>query len=108
LQQVLVNLLLNARDATQAGGNIAVRATQTGTHVIIRIEDDGQGMDEATVKTIFDPFYTTKEPGKGRGLGLYVSYQLVHDARGELQASSSPGKGSCFTLTLPKTSGDRI
>ncbi len=106
LQQVLVNLILNARDATAPQGIITVSATANATTVTIKVEDDGHGIAAQQLETIFDPFYTTKEPGKGRGLGLYVCYQLIHDANGQLQASSTPGKGSCFELILPRVFGD--
>ncbi|WP_316347679.1 HAMP domain-containing sensor histidine kinase [Desulfuromonas acetoxidans] len=106
LQQVLVNLILNARDATDSYGAITITATENDSKITIKVEDNGHGIEEQSLETIFDPFYTTKAPGKGRGLGLYVSYQLVHDARGELQATSTQGKGSCFTVTLPIIPGE--
>lgn len=109
LQQVLVNLILNARDATQGDdmdetnrrGLITVRGSKGDEMVSISIEDNGQGMDEKHQLAIFDPFFTTKDQGKGRGLGLYVCYQLIADCGGQIEVNSVINKGSCFTFTLP-------
>ncbi len=111
LQQVLVNLILNARDATQGDhmdaadqkGLITVRGCQDDEMVSISIEDNGHGMDEKHQLAIFDPFFTTKDQGKGRGLGLYVCYQLIADCGGQIEVHSIINKGSCFTITLPIT-----
>lgn len=111
LQQVLVNLILNARDATQCDNMntgekkslITVRSNQNDEMVSISIEDNGHGMDEKHQLAIFDPFYTTKDQGKGRGLGLYVCYQLIADCGGQIEVHSVINKGSRFTITLPIT-----
>jgi len=109
LQQVLVNLILNARDATQSEnmaeavekGLITVRGSHSDKMVSISIEDNGHGMDEKQQLAIFDPFFTTKEQGRGRGLGLYVCYQLISDCGGQVEVNSVINKGSCFTINLP-------
>lgn len=111
LQQVLVNLIINARDATQGDhmdkvdrhGLITVQGSEDGEMVSISIEDNGQGMGEKDQLAIFDPFFTTKDQGKGRGLGLYVCYQLIADCGGQIEVNSVINKGSCFTITLPIT-----
>jgi signal transduction histidine kinase len=105
LQQVLVNLILNARDATLTGGTITIAAAglepaDTGA-IEISVSDDGQGISAEQQQAIFDPFFTTKAQGKGRGLGLYVCYQLIQACGGKLTVSSQPLHGSSFTITLP-------
>lgn len=101
LQQVLVNLILNARDATEKNSIITLRATHHDNHVVISVEDCGLGMEEQQQLAIFDPFYTTKSQGQGRGLGLYVCYQLIADCGGQIDVNSVVNEGSCFTITLP-------
>ena len=101
LQQILINLILNARDSTSENGFIAVSGTLENTQIIISVEDNGHGIPAEQIKSIFDPFFTTKASGKGRGLGLYISFQLASEVGGSLQVSSNLGHGSCFTLTLP-------
>lgn len=109
LQQVLVNLILNARDATRGDhmdrinkkGVITIRSNQQEGLISLSIEDNGQGMDEKQQLAIFDPFYSTKEQGKGRGLGLYVCYQLITDCGGQIEVNSVLNEGSRFTITIP-------
>lgn len=101
LQQVLVNLILNARDATKENDRITLACQQTESAVSIIVEDTGHGIDAELLPTLFDPFFTTKDQGKGRGLGLYVCYQLANEAGGTLQVVSTPQQGSRFTLSLP-------
>ena len=103
IQQVLMNLLLNARQAITGGGDIRVRTTiRTGTNMLaIEIADTGQGISDINIDRIFDPFFTTKDPGQGTGLGLSVSYGIVKQHGGEIEIVSSPGKGSLFTVLLP-------
>ncbi|MEA3466464.1 MAG: HAMP domain-containing sensor histidine kinase [Thermodesulfobacteriota bacterium] len=106
LQQVLVNLLINARDASSGKqmttkGVITIGGMATKESVEIKVEDNGHGISTQQQQAIFDPFYTTKAPGKGRGLGLYVCYQLMRDCGGQLSVASTPNQGSCFTLTMP-------
>lgn len=101
LQQVLVNLLINARDATDADGIISLGGRTLGNTVEISVVDNGHGISKAHQTAIFDPFFTTKAPGSGRGLGLFVSYQLISSAGGTLKVAQQEPHGSCFTITLP-------
>ncbi len=101
LQQVVINLLLNSRDATPAGGTIMVRARQDGAYIRLDVIDSGTGIAEESLKHIFDPFFTTKPPGKGTGLGLAISARIVEGFGGRITAASRIGKGSCFSVLLP-------
>lgn len=100
LQQVVINLLLNSRDATPAGGTITVRAGVEGAHIRLDVIDSGTGISDASMKHIFDPFFTTKPPGKGTGLGLAISARIVDGFGGRITAESKVGEGSCFTVWL--------
>lgn len=101
LQQVLINLFLNSRDATPAGGTIAIRARQQAPHIRVDVADSGAGISADSLKYIFDPFYSTKSPGKGTGLGLAISARIIEGFGGRITVSSTVGKGSCFTVLLP-------
>ena len=102
LQQVLVNLMNNAIDAMPKGGRLSVNiANGGGKNVFVNVSDTGVGISEEDQVRIFDPFFTTKPAGKGTGLGLAVSYGIVRDHGGEIRVSSSPGKGTTFTVVLP-------
>jgi two-component system cell cycle sensor histidine kinase/response regulator CckA len=116
LEQVLLNLCVNARDAMPAGGVITVKteravadaaevAGQTwvrpGPHVVMSVSDDGVGMTPETMSHIFEPFYTTKEPGRGTGLGLATVYGIVKQHGGMVQVESAPGAGTTFRVSLP-------
>ena len=107
LQQVILNLLLNAAEATHAAGNgrivIATAADTRGENVTMTVRDNGEGIREEHLSKIFDPFFTTKADGKGVGLGLAVSYGIVQAHGGDLTASSEAGEGTTFTMTLPVT-----
>lgn len=107
LQQVIVNLLLNGRDAIEQGGELHVAAHLAGGNVRIDVVDTGSGIAEEHVKHIFDPFFTTKPPGRGTGLGLAVSARIIEGFNGRLTVTSTPGKGSCFSMVLPVASQDR-
>ncbi|RMC34757.1 sensor histidine kinase [Paracoccus alkanivorans] len=100
LQQVIVNLILNAVHAMPEGGSLALSVLDQSGNVVIRIEDTGSGIPPETLKRIFDPFFTTKQ-AQGTGLGLSISQQLIGRAGGRISASSEPGKGSRFDIILP-------
>ena len=101
LQQVVLNLLLNARDAMPNGGSLAVATFCTEAGVCISVEDSGPGLDESVRKQLFDPFFTTKPAGKGTGLGLAVCYGIVTAHNGRIDVNSSNGNGTKFTVILP-------
>ncbi len=101
LQQVLLNLSLNARDAMPSGGRLEITTSLVDDHVELAVSDTGHGMDETTRARAFDPFFTTKAPGRGTGLGLSTVYGIVRRAGGRVDIESSPGSGSVFTVRLP-------
>lgn len=101
LQQVVINLLLNSRDATPAGGTITVRAGREGAHIRLDVIDNGTGISDESMKHIFDPFFTTKPPGKGTGLGLAISARIIEGFGGRISAASKSGEGSRFSVWLP-------
>jgi signal transduction histidine kinase len=103
LQQVVLNLLTNALDATPAGGRVTVttRASADRAHVVVQVGDTGQGIPREQEKHIFDPFFSTKPPGRGTGLGLFVSARIARDHRGDLTVETAEGQGSTFTVLLP-------
>lgn len=104
LLQVLVNLLLNARDALDdapAERCIRLRAVVEGAAVLLQVQDSGCGMTEDTARHLFDPFFTTKVGGEGRGLGLAVSQRIVAEAGGAIRVQSTLGTGSLFEVSLP-------
>jgi two-component system sensor histidine kinase HydH len=99
LQQVLLNLTLNAMQAMPEGGTIRLVARQRNSEIVIEIADQGHGIDETDVETIFDPFYTTKRAGTG--LGLSVAHQIVSQHAGRIRVRRNPDKGMNFTVILP-------
>jgi two-component system, NtrC family, sensor kinase len=103
LIQVFMAVMLNAVDAMDAGGTLSVRAHRSGRpdEVVVEIEDTGIGIPLAEQGKIFEPFYTTKSPGRGTGLGLSICYGLVQEHRGRLEVTSHPGRGSVFRIVLP-------
>lgn len=119
IEQVLVNLVSNARDAMPEGGklrictrNVSLTRTQSkrqglepGKFAVVTVADTGRGMKPADCARVFEPFFTTKEMGKGAGLGLSVSYGIVRQHKGALNVQSSPGKGTIFTIYLPAAEG---
>ena len=120
IDQVILNLAANARDAMPAGGTMAIAVkpatltrtfarshpgARTGRHVLLEVSDTGVGMDEATQEHLFEPFFTTKSPGEGTGLGLASVYGIVKQAEGYVDVESSLGAGSVFRIYLPALEG---
>lgn len=119
LELAILNLAVNARDAVPAGGRIEIRVFETeegaapggdgelpaGPLAVLEVEDDGVGMDPATLARIFEPFFTTKPAGKGTGLGLATVHGIVAQSGGEIRVRSEPGRGSTFRVYLPRWSG---
>lgn len=117
LLQVILNLVVNARDALPRGGKLRLEASSfamhdthallapgdlRGPHVQITVADNGPGMNRETLAHIFEPFFTTKEQGQGAGLGLATAYGIVQQLGGSISAHSEPGKGATFTILLPQ------
>ena len=118
LEQVIINLAVNARDAMPGGGKLFLATVarpvdaayarrypeaRAGQFICLSVTDTGCGMDAQTLNRIFEPFFTTKDVGKGTGLGLATVYGVVKQHQGWLEVSSQPGKGSCFQVLLPVT-----
>ena len=101
LNQVLVNILVNAIEATSPNGWVDVAICLEADLVIIQVEDNGPGMTEETVERLFDPFFTTKEAGEGTGLGLAISYEIVRNHGGEIRVISARGAGTVMEVRLP-------
>ncbi len=107
LQQVFLNLFLNARDAMPSGGNLRV-ATSNGETVCVVVSDTGSGIAQEHIRRIYDPFFTTKSTpsegqGRGTGLGLSVTYGIIQEHSGQIRVESHPGQGTTFTLDFPVT-----
>jgi PAS domain S-box-containing protein len=101
LQQVFLNLFLNARDAMPSGGIVEIRTAAHNGSVEVEIIDSGGGIPRENLNRIFDPFFTTKSSGRGTGLGLSVSYGIVKEHAGKVDVRSTPGKGTSFRLEFP-------
>jgi signal transduction histidine kinase len=101
LEQVLINLLFNAADATPEGGHVSLRVTTNDGQVMVEVSDDGAGISEQDQERIFDPFFTTKDPGEGTGLGLAICHGLIESYGGAIQFESTAGQGTTFQITLP-------
>jgi PAS domain S-box-containing protein len=118
LEQVIINLAVNARDAMPEGGKLSIRTgnvevarssrlhadVRPGSYVKLTVADTGKGMDAEIMVHLFEPFYTSKETGKGTGLGLSTVYGIVKQSGGEVVVESNPGRGATFTIYLPRIS----
>jgi two-component system, cell cycle sensor histidine kinase and response regulator CckA len=102
LEQVLLNLAANARDAMPVGGRLIVRTAGNESTVFVIVTDNGTGIPPELVNRIFEPFFTTKEVGKGTGLGLSTSYGIIKQSRGDIQVQTELGRGTVFTISLPR------
>ena len=117
LEQVFINLLINARDAImdriaanerdQTPKKIFLRSRSDADKVIVEVCDTGVGIPPAVMDKIFDPFFTTKEVGKGTGLGLSISYGIITDFGGSITAVGNQPQGSCFVIRLPQSSTEK-
>ncbi len=122
IEQVLMNLVVNARDALPEGGEITIQVgaavlddgpesqqacLPAGSYVLLEVHDNGFGMDAATQERIFEPFFTTKEEGKGTGLGLSTVYGIVRQSGGGIAVTSEPGRGTSFRIYLPRSDAER-
>lgn len=105
LLQVFLSLLVNAADAMESGGSIRVRTRAEGGRVWITVSDTGCGIPAEDLKKVFEPFFTTKAPGQGTGLGLSLSYGIVTQLGGAIEVSSTPGRGTTVTISLPAAEG---
>jgi len=101
LQQVALHLALNALDAMPHGGVLTLSTCRQDTNLVLTVGDTGTGISQEVGRHIFEPFYTTKEPGQGTGLGLAVTYGIVQEHGGTIDFDSQPGMGTTFTVTLP-------
>lgn len=103
-QQVILNIVINALDASEEGGKIEIRTRCIRGTIRVEIEDNGQGIPGSQLKRILDPFYTTKPSGQGTGLGLFVSYGIIQKMNGQLEVQSVEGQGTIVEITLPNGS----
>jgi len=101
LQQVFLNLISNAIDAIGKDGRVEVLSRRRDDRIAVEIVDNGPGIPLEMQKRIFDPFVTTKQPGKGTGLGLWISYNIMEKLGGKISFSSQPRKGTTFTVEIP-------
>ena len=119
IEQVIMNLAVNARDAMPSGGKLVIEtanetlnedeatrcSARAGSYVTVSVSDTGSGIDEATKQHLFEPFFTTKETGRGTGLGLSTCHGIVKQSGGWIEVTSEPGKGASFRVWLPSVAG---
>jgi len=101
LQQVFLNVFLNARDAMSGGGSLAVRTWSDGSGAKVEVADTGPGIAPELLHRIYDPFFTTKAARKGTGLGLSVTYGIIQEHAGSIEVLNRPGGGAAFRIELP-------
>jgi hypothetical protein len=101
LQQVFMNLIMNARDAMPRGGELTVATESENSTVHIEVADNGVGIPSEHLNKIFDPFFTTKATSRGTGLGLAVTYGIIREHSGKIGVESTPGHGTTFRLEFP-------
>jgi signal transduction histidine kinase len=104
LRQVLINLMINAFQSMTEGGALTINASSKGSKVIIEVNDTGEGIEEKDILKIFDPFYTTKAPGEGTGLGLWLTYDIVNSYDGEITVTSKKNEGTTFAVKFDNKS----
>ena len=102
LRQVLINLLINAIHATEAGGKITIILEPVGEDVPLTVQDTGEGIPKENLERIFEPFFSTKSPGESTGLGLYVTRGIIEKLGGQIEVESRLGHGASFCVRLPK------
>ena len=108
INQVFMNILVNAAQAIEKKGEIHIRTRDAGREVEIKIRDTGKGIPEEHLAKIYDPFFTTKEVGKGTGLGLNMAYNIINNHGGSIQCESVRGQGAAFTIRIPISRNDKI
>jgi two-component system, cell cycle sensor histidine kinase and response regulator CckA len=122
MQQVIMNLAVNAHDAMPQGGKITIKtanevlnekntgkhiSVRSGPYVVLSVGDTGFGMNKKTQFRIFEPFFPTKKQGGGSGLGLFTVYDIVKQSGGDIRVCSEPGQGTIFNIYLPKAGGSK-
>jgi hypothetical protein len=112
LEQVLINLAVNARYAMKGGGTLTIDAQNVAGSVLgdfyvrLRVTDTGEGMTEATLSRVFEPYFTTKPPGEGTGLGLASAHTIIAAGGGRIEIQSEPGRGTSVIIALPRSTGE--
>ena len=101
LQQVFMNLIMNARDAMPRGGELTITTAAENSSVRVEVSDNGVGIPAEHINKIFDPFFTTKATSRGTGLGLAVTYGIIQEHAGSIQVDSVVGRGTTFRLEFP-------
>jgi two-component system cell cycle sensor histidine kinase/response regulator CckA len=102
IQQIVMNLAVNARDAMPKGGQLSITTRREASELTLRVSDTGEGMTETVKSHIFEPFFTTKGPGQGTGLGLSTVFGIVHQANGSISVASREGEGTVFEVRFPR------
>ena len=102
--QVFSNIILNAYQAMDGTGRLAISTTRDGESLVVRIADTGPGMQPTHLERVFEPFFSTQQEAGGSGLGLYISKGIIEDLGGAVEVSSEPGEGTTFEIRLPVSS----